>query len=149
MPNKASWGNCEGYVARTVSEERETDMAEKTNGAGETPAKVNKLDAVRQVMKDLGTDATVPDIQREVKARYGLEMSAKQASTYRGMLRKAAPAARKAKAASPAPARPANGEATVELEDLVTLRELVDRVGAERLRTLIDLLGAVEPHRDG
>jgi hypothetical protein len=124
-------------------------MAEKTNGAGETPAKVNKLDAVRQVMKNLGTDATVPDIQREVKARFGVEMSAKQASTYRGMLRKAAPAARKAKAASPAPARPANGEATVELEDLVTLRELVDRVGAERLRTLIDLLGAVEPPRDG
>jgi hypothetical protein len=118
-------------------------MAEKTNGAGETPAKVNKLDAVRQVMKDLGTDATVPDIQREVKARYGLEMSAKQASTYRGMLRKAAPAA------TPAPAQPANGKATVELDDLVTLRELVDRVGAERLRTLIDLLGAVEPPRDG
>jgi hypothetical protein len=124
-------------------------MAEKTTGAGETPAKVNKLDAVRQVMKDLGAAATVPDIQREVKARYGVEMSAKQASTYRGMLRKAAPAARKAKSATPAPAQPANGKAAVELEDLVTLRELVDRVGGERLRTLIDLLGAVEPPRDG
>jgi hypothetical protein len=129
-------------------------MAEKQTGSNEggaAPARINKMQAVRDAMKKLGNDASAADIQKEVKKRTGVEMTTKHIGTYKAdILRKAGketgtksmrPAARETPAPT-APARAArNGKGSaVEMNDILTLKDLVKRVGAEHLHTLINVM---------
>jgi hypothetical protein len=111
---------------------------------------MTKTDAVRRVMAKLGREAKPLEIQKHLKADFNIDMTTDQiSSTKADVLRKRkakkkapakaaakpAPAAARAK---PAPAQPA--KPSVLLEDVLAVRDLVDRVGAAHLRTLIDTL---------
>jgi hypothetical protein len=126
----------------------------------ESPAqgakKVTKLDAVEQAMKALGKDATREQLRGYVKDTFGYDMTPDHISNCKGDLAKRAKkakakvAAKKAAAPKPAPqpavpaqvkakaAANSNGKAdAIALQDVLALKALVDRVGADGLRTLI------------
>src|SRR5579885_1900580 len=110
---------------------------------------ISKKDAVRRAMAALGDEARPADMRDWIKQNFNIDMTADHVSTARGEVRreragKPKKAARKpaAKApaarASPAPqpqagARPASGgkrESAIPLDDILTVRQLVDRHGA-------------------
>jgi len=113
---------------------------------------VSKVDAVGQALTELGKDASRDQIRGFVKERFGYEMSLDHISNCKADLRKRA--AKNKKAGRPAatprkePAQPAPAAARVTagkapaipLDDILTLRSLVDRLGAAPLKTLIDAL---------
>jgi hypothetical protein len=121
----------------------------------------NKNEAVYLALQELGTDAERGQILSFVKERFGIEMTPNHVSSAKTTalkklgvngkpVSKAKPPAPKKAArvdeAAPVatPARekssPAGGTA-VELDDLLALKALVGRVGAETLRKLIDVVG--------
>jgi hypothetical protein len=123
-------------------------MAEKNNGTVPKGG-ITKTDAVRQALSTLGKDASRADIQKFVKDKHGYQMTPDQISTYKweiqrkkGHTKKAVavqPAAKKPepKSPTPAPAPKSNG---ISLEDIETVKDLVERVGADTLRQLIGVL---------
>src|SRR2546421_675302 len=125
-------------------------MAATANG-------ITKIEAVRRALAELGKDAKPSAIQPFVKERFGIEMTPSHITVAKGKIlakaSKGKPSAKKSAAqkqvAAPKPAAPethvlpAAPKPTtggVSLQDLGTLKELVGRVGADNLRTLIDLL---------
>jgi hypothetical protein len=152
----AGWDNFEGKVASGTQNEREGEMAETPQdvpapAAAAPKAKISKKDAVRRSLAKLGKKAFPRDIQADVKARFGIDMTTDHISTTKGEIAREA-AAKKLAAQKPAqkaegqkpPAQqkqpPAGGNGkprTIALEDVLALKALMDRVGADSLRTLI------------
>jgi hypothetical protein len=98
--------------------------------------KPNKMDAMRQVLKKLGDDAPTAVLQAELKASFGIDMTVKHISTYRADIIKKR---QQTKAQKPEPAAPqGRGNGKIDLADVLAVKSLVDRLGAEDLRTLID-----------
>jgi hypothetical protein len=124
--------------------------------------KITKLEGVRRALEELGPEAMPTAIKGFVKDRFGLEMTTNHISTYKGnILRKAGvtskprgqqPATQKAvtrtveakQEAAPKPrpqpssAPPAKGANAILLKDVLTIKDLVVRLGPGPLRTLID-----------
>jgi hypothetical protein len=142
-------------------------MADKKNGSegaggaqqGQSPpAKISKQEGVRRALAKLGKDAKPTAIQSFVKNEFGIEMSTDHISTAKGEIRRQAAAKAKKAAKKPAPPKPApskggaspapvarpplagNGRGGIQLEDILAAKALVERVGAEQLRALIDAL---------
>jgi hypothetical protein len=144
-------------------------MAKKTKKAA--AGGINKMEAVRQAMAELGNAATRTDIQKLVKERTGVEMNLDVVSSYKAAIARAskesatttpeakpvaqAPAAvtkkarkkrKRGKVAAKSAATVApvtSGKASgIALSDIQTVKELVGRVGATTLKHLIELLGA-------
>jgi hypothetical protein len=138
--------------------DKKTDT-QPAGGSGDEP-KPNKMEAMRQTLAALGDKAETARVREHLKERFGVEMTAKMISSYKSDIVKQrakaakAPAVKPAAAAEPeaaesAPTAPAprrappaasangNGAATVRLEDVLAVRGLVDRVGADQLRDLI------------
>jgi hypothetical protein len=133
-------------------------MAEKNNGTA--PQKVNggitKIEAVRQALSKLGKAASRPAIQKFIKNNYRLDITPDHISNCKAELRKRKGPAKKAvsqqpaktamsqqpAAAKPEPKKPASGAKghAIGLEDIETVKDLVERVGAGSLRKLIDVM---------
>jgi hypothetical protein len=127
----------------------EKTVGEVTPASATGKKKIKKKEAVRRALKKLGPDASNKDIQDHVKKRFHLEMSTNHISTTKGELRKEASKTKPTEklesstpvAAQPARSAAANGKSkAVAMEDVLTLRSLVNRVGADHLRTLIDVM---------
>jgi hypothetical protein len=131
---------------------------------------VNKKEAVRRAMAHLGDDTKAAVLRDWIKQQFNLDMTADHVSTARGEIRRERagqpksgakkptakpkpgskkPAAQGAAAkAGPAPKAPAGPQpvaggkktAAIPLDDILTMRGLVDRHGARPLHTLIDAL---------
>jgi hypothetical protein len=117
-------------------------MAKKKNGG------MIKQEAVRQALAELGKDAMPTQIKGHVKERFGIAMTTAHISNAKSfVLRKAGrkgkslakkPASGKPQVAQPSSAAPTK-RAGNPLEDILTVKNLVGRLGAEPLRTLIDV----------
>jgi len=118
-------------------------MAEKKNGevAGQPPkAKVNKMEAVRQALVELGNDATTTNLQGFLKERFGLEMSTKFIATYRGDILKKAAArttAPESQAATPAPSQGPRDQAGSKMDGV---RRALNKLGKDATTTRIQAL---------
>jgi hypothetical protein len=137
-------------------------MADQTSRAeGGTAAKgITKMEAVRRALALMGREARPAQMQSVIRDKFGVDMTPDLITKYKsdilskagkkrkGPGRKPAapvapargpkPAAARAEAA-PAPAARGNGKAGgIPLEDVLTVKELVGRLGAESVRTLID-----------
>jgi hypothetical protein len=127
-------------------------MADKTNenvAPPKAPAGgITKLAAVRQALAKLGRKAMPLQIQGFVKQQYGIEMTNDHISNCKSeILRKRRkgksparkPAAKQDEARKPtAVAAGGNGKSNdIPLKDILTIKDLVVRLGAEPLRTLI------------
>jgi hypothetical protein len=117
--------------------------------AKKAPEKISKKEGVRRALAELGNDATPSQIRDYAKEHYGLEMSASHASATKGEFLRAAERAAGSQAPEPQappaePAQPALAEAGdgrgIALDDVLLLKDLADRVGADQLRRLIDVM---------
>jgi hypothetical protein len=119
-------------------------MAEKT--ATPQRASMTKVEAVRRALKALGRDATPAKLQPYINQTFGIQMTPAHVTTCKGVIlrRKKKPGPKPKVppeplvqvAATPAKA-PKNG---ITLEDLQSVKVLIGRVGANQLKSLIDLL---------
>ena len=136
--------------------------AKKAPTPKKAPGGISKMEGVRRAMADLGSDAKPLRIQSYVQEKFGIEMNTDTISTYKAGIARAAAKAKAAtqtpasaaisKPAAPAPtaaaapappsvASPTNGQAaSIPLQDILLVKELVGRVGADNLRKLIDVL---------
>jgi hypothetical protein len=129
------------------------------------PGGMSKREAVRQALAELGEGATPTQLRGHILGKFGIEMSADHISTEKGILRRKKVAAAKPAAARTAAARstarpsaarqagpgkaapkpqfvaapPGDGRA-IGLEDIETAKGLVERLGADSLKKLIDVL---------
>src|SRR5262249_40357830 len=109
---------------------------------------MSKMDGVRRTLRDLGRTAMPLQIQDHLKKNYGIDMTVAHISNYKSeILRKKKGKKKAAKTAEAAPAAKSSAAPTtsraagaISLEDLQTTKALVARVGADQLRSLIDLL---------
>jgi hypothetical protein len=133
-------------------------MADKTNGslASKKAGDISKMDAIRQALAKLGQDAKPLKIQDFVKQQFGIEMTTDRISNCKSEIlkekQKTKPATMKSPAAATkSPAAPKPLAVTKEesrklqtndisLGDIETVKDLVERVGADSLRKLIGVL---------
>jgi hypothetical protein len=134
--------------------EREADMAEK----------ITKQEAVRRALDHFGRDAKPSQMQGWIKQTFGVAMSTDHISTAKGSVLKQQADKGKPKGQKPAGPRPAAGqgpageaagppvpptpasaikggggkEAAIPLHDILYVKGLVGRFGADPLHTLID-----------
>jgi hypothetical protein len=112
-------------------------MASKKKNGGMT-----KQEAVRRALSELGNDAKPTEIKGFVKERFGIEMTTDHISTAKSDIRRKA--GRKGKSVAKKPpqvqsaAAKGSGKTDIPLEDILSIKDLVGRLGAEPLRTLID-----------
>jgi ribosomal protein L19E len=100
----------------------------------------NKMQLVREAIAELGAKAKPLAIQQLIKEKHNHEIGTQMISSYKSMLNKPKGRGRKPgrPAASAAPA--GTGGKGDWTDDVVTLRKLVDRLGATQLHKLIDVL---------
>lgn len=113
---------------------------------------VNKSQAVRAALAELGRDAKPSDVRDWVKAKHGHEMSLNHISNIKSTMGKKGGGKGRGKAKSAAtPASEATAGATITtgrkpagsimLEDIDAVKALAQRIGVQKLHQLIDLLG--------
>jgi hypothetical protein len=105
---------------------------------------ITKMEAVRRALKAMGRDAKPLAIQAYLKDHLGMEVKTNLISVYKKDLAKKAgkkkrAAARKDGAGDKALVQPKPAAAGgIPLDDILTVKELVRRLGAAPLHTLID-----------
>jgi len=120
---------------------------------------INKMEAVRQVIKTHGKELTPAEIVKFVKEEHGATISVDTASNYKSAALKQLGLRGKAKR-GPKPgwktaAAASNGEVTtahvattasrtsgggITLEDIAAVKKLVDQIGAEKVKQLAQVL---------
>jgi hypothetical protein len=136
-------------------------MAKKPARAAvkKAPGGISKMEGVRRALSELGRDAKPTQIQGFVQERFGIQMSTDVISTYKGDIARKAAKAQAATEKPPAaktavtkqmapepqvkapPTHRANGQAAgIGLKDILAVKDLVTRVGANHLRTLIEVM---------
>jgi hypothetical protein len=121
-------------------------MPAKTN---ESTAKggITRKEAVRQALAALAKDATRADLQKFMKDHYGFEMTLDHISSCKSEIQKEKghkkPAVVKQPPATkevPTKAASAARGGSISLRDIETVKDLVERVGADSLKKLIDVM---------
>ena len=127
-------------------------MAEKINGGTSqgppSGEKMTKIKAVELSLAKLGKNAMPKEIQADIKERFDMDVAADYVGKIKSELlnkkKKAAKPAGKEQATAvekPVSARGKTGNAqSVEIGDILELKRLVERVGADDLKTLIDVM---------
>ena len=102
---------------------------------------ISNMEAVRRALAELGQDDQPSEIQSFVKSKFGIDMEKTMISSYKTSLKAASksalirkPAPRAAKTAS------ANANHGISLEDIRAVKELTDRIGADKVRELAEVL---------
>jgi len=105
--------------------------------------KVSKMGAMRETVGKLGKDASAKDLQDHLKKEHGVTMSTEMVYTYKANVLREQGGKRKGKKRGPKPGRKAatpNGSASVSVKDIQSVKELVDRIGADKLLQLAHVL---------
>jgi hypothetical protein len=143
----------------------ENDMADTKSSSAPSKAAggMTKKEAVEKGLQALGHTATPTQLQKHIRDQYKIEMSLKHISVAKNKIVKEAaenkPAVSKPTAVKPpaqqvtapkpalrkqepgkAAGRPGKGVQGINLIDIETVKELVERVGAASLKKLIDVM---------
>lgn len=118
-------------------------MAEKNNGNA-AKGGVTKKEAVRQALSALGMDAPRAELHKFIKEHFDLDVTPNHISSCKGEIQRAkkpkkAATAAKAPAAKQEQPKPSVTH-SIRLDDIESVKNLVDRVGADSLRKLIAML---------
>jgi hypothetical protein len=106
-----------------------------------TAKSVNKMEAMRQALRELGYDAKPTQLQEYLKAEHGINMDKTVISSYKNTL------AKKAASQSAIIRQPGKRAAApiansgISLEDIRAVKELADRLGADKVQKLAEVLG--------
>jgi hypothetical protein len=105
----------------------------RANGA------ITKMEGVRRALTDLGKEASPKEIQDFLKSKFGIEMNPSMVSNYKSSLKSSGKAAKRLKAETPAV--PLSAAGGISLDDIRAVKEVVDKLGADKVRQLAELLG--------
>ncbi len=103
----------------------------QTNGE-----QISKMDAMRHAVAELGYEVMPGDYQKLIKSKFGIDMSTDMISSYKSSLRKEAPK----KSALIRTVR-AGATGGITLEDIKAVKALADKIGAEKVKQLAEVLG--------
>jgi hypothetical protein len=109
--------------------------------------KVNKLGAMRQVIQELGANAENSAIRAALTSDFGVSMTPGMFSNYKSFVMKEMGAGKrtskpKAKVGSAPAAYGRKGKlGDISVEDIVAVKELIDRLGADQVEQLARVLG--------
>jgi hypothetical protein len=121
-------------------------MPAKTNGSTARGG-ITRKEAVRQALGALAKDATRADIQKFIKDNYGFEITLDHISSCKSEIQKEKGSKKPAVARQPpvtkeVPTKAASAArgGSISLRDIETVKDLVERVGADSLKKLIDVM---------
>jgi hypothetical protein len=108
--------------------------------------RVNKMEFMRQTVKELGKDASAKEIQNHLKSEHGVDMSIDMIYTYKGTAIKQLAKGmngRKGKRRGRKPGKAPTGKAggSVSMADIQAVKAVVDRLGAHKVQQLAAVLG--------
>lgn len=124
--------------------------AKKADAAKSNGATITKWDAVKEALADLGNGAMPMTIQKHIQEKHGLVLDPNLISNYKSTLLKQsggkkAGGKRKGNAAPAKAASASNGGRStaggIDLDDIRTVKQLLDRMGADKLKELAQVLG--------
>jgi hypothetical protein len=107
---------------------------------------LNKIGAVRRILKEIGTATTPQELADAVLERFGIEISPKAASSYRAIIMRGGKrkAPKKVKVKPPAPVATAavskSPPASITLDDIQAVKQLADRLGVKKMLRLVGIL---------
>jgi hypothetical protein len=136
------------YMAKAkTTQQSDSSTHEASAGNGQLKEKLtNKAEALRRALAQLGSKAKPATIQGFVKTHFGVEMTTTVISVYKsqllkrgGMQAKAGRRPKEAGVVMEPPSKRAIHEA-VSLKDLRTVKEISNRLGAARMRELVELM---------
>ena len=99
---------------------------------------MSDMEAVRRAMNELGYDTETQELHNHILARYGKDLNNNKISAYKSNLRRKAGVA-KTRGGRGAGRGAASNAAALRVEDVQTIKELVGRLGLDRVRELIDV----------
>jgi hypothetical protein len=88
------------------------------------------MSMVRTAMEDIGNDAKPLAMQAHIKGKFGTELPANIISNYKSQIK------RKAGVSGSGRGR----RAGLQVEDFETIRNLVDRLGADQVRRMVEVV---------
>jgi hypothetical protein len=98
--------------------------------------KVSDMERVRRAVNDLGLDATTQQVHDHIKQHDGKDVDKNKISAYKSILRRQAGVTKSRhgrRGGRPASAKPS----ALRVEDVHVIKELVGRLGADKVRELI------------
>ncbi len=100
------------------------------------------MEAVRRILAESGTDTKPLDIQEQLKKKFGIKMDPTVISSYKTTIttkgrKKGRKLGRPAAARSPAKT---SGFRSLSIEDIKAVKDLAERLGADKLRQLAEVL---------
>ena len=103
---------------------------------------MSKMDGMRRALAELGADAENQDIQKFLKSQLSLDMDVKMISGYKTYLKAASKRAAISKPGTPAaaPVVPSVADG-ITLADVRAVHEVVNKIGADKVRSLAAALG--------
>ncbi len=109
--------------------------ADGSEGAGSRPK--TKREAVRLGLVELGMDAKPPALHDHILKTWGMDITNNHISSYKSGLKSEMGAGRHSGRKPGRP--PAHRNAALQVKDIQAVKELVGRLGGERVRELIGL----------
>jgi len=107
--------------------------AEQANGQG-----ISKLEAIRQALATIGREAMPTQLLEFVKSKFGIDMELEMVSNYKSLLgKKEAEQSRIIRKPKSAGGTSSGG---ISLDDIRAVKEVMDRLGAEKVRQLTEVL---------
>ena len=105
----------------------------KTDGGEKKPS---QMGMVRAALEDMGREAKPMEMQAHIKSKFGVELPPNIISNYKSQLKR-----KNGAPAGPGRGRRAGGGGGgLQVEDLAAVRGLVTRLGADKVKKLIDVL---------
>jgi hypothetical protein len=117
-----------------------TAEAQMPRGIPKSKEGISKLEGVRRALGELGWQAGNGEIQSFLKSRFAIRMDTTLISNYKSMIK----AQGNKSAMIRQPSRPAPGLSVpggITLDDIRAVKEVVDKVGADKVRQLTEVLG--------
>jgi hypothetical protein len=102
----------------------------------------SKVEFVKEALSTLGKDAMPLDIQKAVKEKHGIELPTSLISNYKHYImgKKKGKRGRKPGPKPAVAAAAANSKTGISLDDIAAVKALADRLGAEKVRQLAQVL---------
>jgi hypothetical protein len=101
---------------------------------------ISKMEGMRRALTELGNEASNKEIQAFLDSRFGIDMDLSMISNYKSSLKAAA--SKSTVAAKPAMSAPRTNATTgISLDEIRAVKEVVDMIGAEKVKQLAEVLG--------
>jgi hypothetical protein len=137
------WKASATAVASPKAPPAKTPSAKNASSNGKA---ISKMEAVRRILGESGKDTMPIEIQGLLKKQFNIKMDPTVISTYKSSILRQGPGKKKMgrpkgskTAVAHSSPRP-NGSASITIEDIQAVKELAEKLGADKLRQLTEVL---------